>query len=179
MNSSVFRQKGFALIISMLILLVLTILVINAVRNTSLNEKMAGNYMDRTRAQQAAEQVLRQGIAALTHANCSGSTGGCTLTSLDTNPGTGGVPPTSPGPAEVTVMPSAWSAAGALNMLPYDQGHPEYQLTSAQLSIAMLADTFLPAGKAGCKAYSLMGRGVGLDSRSVVVLQTVAYVCDI
>ena len=170
MNSSVFRQKGFALIISMLILLVLTILVINAVRNTSLNEKMAGNYMDRTRAQQAAEQVLRQGVAALTHENCSASTG-CTLTSLT-------APPTSPGPVAVTVMPSAWSAAGAMDMVRYYSSSAE-QPTSAQLSVALLADTFLPAGKAGCKAYSLMGRGVGLDSRSVVVLQTVAYVCDI
>ncbi len=172
-------QKGFALIVSMLILLVLTILVVNAVRNTSLNEKMAGNYMDRTRAQQAAEQVLRQGVAALTHENCSASTG-CTLTSLSTAP-------TSPGPAAVNAMPASWSSVGAMNMIPYpDPNNPNdtgknipQQLTSAQLSVALLADTFLPAGKAGCKAYSLMGRGVGLDSRSVVILQTVAYVCDI
>ncbi len=163
-------QKGFALIVSMLILLVLTILVVNAVRNTSLNEKMAGNYMDRTRAQQAAEQVLRQGVAALTHENCSASTG-CTLTSLSTAP-------TSPGPAAVNAMPASWSSAGALDMVRYLSSSTE-QPTSAQLSVALLADTFLPAGKAGCKAYSLMGRGVGLDSRSVVILQTVAYVCDI
>ncbi|MDP2882396.1 MAG: PilX N-terminal domain-containing pilus assembly protein [Azonexus sp.] len=164
------RENGFALIISMLLLLVLTILVVNAARNTSLSEKMAGNYMDRTRAQQAAEQVLRQGVAALTHENCSASTG-CTLTNL-------AVVPTTPGPAAVAVMPSAWSAAGALDMVRYNGSSTE-QPTSAQLSVALLADSFLPVGKVGCKAYSLMGRGVGLDSRSVVVLQTVAYVCDI
>ena len=55
------KERGFVLIISMLVLLVLTILVVNSVRNSVLGEKMAGNYMDRNRAMQAAEQALRQG----------------------------------------------------------------------------------------------------------------------
>lgn len=81
MRNSTGGQRGFALIVSMIILLVMTVLVVNAVRHTSLNEKMSGNYMDRTRAFQAAEQGLRQGEAALANDLCS-TTGGCRVTSL-------------------------------------------------------------------------------------------------
>lgn len=157
------RQRGFALIVSMLILLVLTILVINAVRNTSLNEKMAGNYMDRTRAQQAAEQALRQAEALLV-ANGDTCVTGCAVNA-------GAVVASS---VHVTAMPSTWSDAGATTMALATDQH-----TSGKFLVAQLADVFLPAGKAGCKAYSLIGRGQGFDSRAVVVLQTVAFVCSV
>lgn len=157
------RQRGFALIVSMLILLVLTILVINAVRNTSLNEKMAGNYMDRTRAQQAAEQALRQAEALLV-ANGDTCVTGCAVSA-------GTVVASS---VNVTAMPSIWSDTGATTM-----GLATDQHTSGKFQVAQLADAFLPAGKAGCKAYSLIGRGQGFDSRAVVVLQTVAFVCSV
>ncbi len=172
MSRALTRQKGFALIVSMLVLLVLTILVVNAVRNTSLNEKMAGNYMDRTRAQQAAEQALRQGEAALANDLCSSSTG-CTVSSLSP------LTVVAASVAAATAVPSSWSSAGARNVVLYDASNSvKQQLSSAQLNVTLLADTFLPTGKAGCKPYSLMGRGVGLDARAVVVLQTVAFVCD-
>lgn len=172
MSRALTRQKGFALIVSMLVLLVLTILVVNAVRNTSLNEKMAGNYMDRTRAQQAAEQALRQGEAALANDLCSSSTG-CRVSSL--SPVTVAIASV----AAATTVPASWTSAGALDVVLYDASNSiKQQLSSAQLNVTLLADTFLPTGKAGCKPYSLMGRGVGLDTRAVVVLQTVAFVCD-
>ena len=39
------RQRGFALIMSMLVLLMLSIVVLNAVRSNVLNERMAGAYV--------------------------------------------------------------------------------------------------------------------------------------
>lgn len=52
-------QKGAALAVSLMILLVLTIIGISGMRSTSLEEKMAGNLRDREIAFEAAESTLR------------------------------------------------------------------------------------------------------------------------
>jgi type IV pilus assembly protein PilX len=54
------RQNGSALIVSLTILLVLTILGVSAMRTTSLQEKMAGNARDNDVAFQAAESAIRE-----------------------------------------------------------------------------------------------------------------------
>lgn len=155
-------EKGFALVVSMLILLVLTILVVNSVRNTALNEKMAGNYMDRTNALQAAEQALRQGEALLA-TNGDTCVSGCSVTGGSVAASTADGTP-----------PDVWSDTGATTAT-----ITSAQRTSGKYQVKLLTDASLPSGKSGCKAYSIMGRGQGLDSRSVVVLQTIAFVCSI
>ena len=60
MSSSVL-QRGTALIVAMVMLLVLTLLGVTAVRNTTLQERMAGNLRDSNLAFQAAERALRDG----------------------------------------------------------------------------------------------------------------------
>lgn len=159
------REKGFVLIVSMLVLLILTILVVNSVRSSVLGEKMAGNYMDRNRALQAAEQALRQGEAALLGAD-SGQTclSGCSITA-------GAVAAST---ASVNAIPSAWSDPGSATIT------TAYgQLTTAKYQVNQLNDSLRAADKNDCKAYSVMGRGAGVDSRAVVLLQTVVYVCPI
>ena len=52
------KQQGAVLIISMIILLLLTILGVTSMRNTSLEERMAGNARDRHIAFEAAEAAL-------------------------------------------------------------------------------------------------------------------------
>jgi len=54
-------QAGAVLIVSLVLLLVLTILGIAGVQNTTMEERMAGNYRDRFSAFQAAEAALRFG----------------------------------------------------------------------------------------------------------------------
>jgi len=54
------QQTGSALIVSLSILLVLTILGVSAMRTTSLQEKMAGNARDTDVAFQAAESAIRE-----------------------------------------------------------------------------------------------------------------------
>ena len=49
------RQKGAALAMALVILLILTILGVTAMSTSSLEQKMAGNIQDMTRAFQAAE----------------------------------------------------------------------------------------------------------------------------
>src|SRR5574343_181529 len=102
------RQRGFALIMSMLVLLMLSIVVLNAVRSNVLNERMAGAYMDRTRAYQAAEQAVQQGKALLMSNTtvCFESALGC---SVAANGAATAIP--SGTPLE-TSMPNTWGAAG-------------------------------------------------------------------
>lgn len=54
-------QSGAALIISLLILLVMTIIGVTAMQTNILEEKMAGNDRDRSLSLQAAEAALRAG----------------------------------------------------------------------------------------------------------------------
>lgn len=159
------KEKGFVLIVSMLVLLVLTILVVNSVRSSVLGEKMAGNYMDRNRAMQAAEQALRQGEAALLGAD-NGQTclNGCAITA-------GAVSASS---AAVNTIPSVWADSGSATI-----AKAYGQMTTGKFQVTQLNDALRAADKTDCKAYSIMGRGEGVDSRAVVILQTVTYVCPI
>lgn len=58
-------QRGAALIVAMVMLLAMTLLGVTAVRNTTLQERMAGNLRDSNLAFQAAERALREGEAFL------------------------------------------------------------------------------------------------------------------
>jgi type IV pilus assembly protein PilX len=53
------KQSGAVLIIAMVTLLILTILGVAVMESSVIEERMAGNYMDRNRAFQAAELALR------------------------------------------------------------------------------------------------------------------------
>jgi type IV pilus assembly protein PilX len=56
---AVIRHKGAVLVIVMIVLIIMTVLGVAAIRNTLLEEKMAGNMLDRDMAFQAAESALR------------------------------------------------------------------------------------------------------------------------
>lgn len=74
------RQRGSALIITLLTLLVLTILGTSAVQVSILDEKMAGNLRNSNLAFQAAETALRSGetaLAAMTNAQLASTNFNC------------------------------------------------------------------------------------------------------
>lgn len=160
------HQSGFVLIVTMLVLIVLTILVLNAVRASTINEQVAGSYMDRNRAMQAAEQALRQGQELLLN-NGEVCLKGCGVV------------------AGVVADNSAAAPLDSLNGIPLREAEltavtlAAGQGTSASFQIDRLNDLMRAADKGGCKAYSIIGRGVGLDTRTDVMLQTVAYVCEL
>jgi type IV pilus assembly protein PilX len=58
-------QRGAVLIVALVILLALTIIGVAGVQNTTMEERMAGNYRDRNSAFQAAEAALRAGEDAV------------------------------------------------------------------------------------------------------------------
>lgn len=53
-------QKGSALVISLILLMVLTMLAIQSMRTNVMQERMAGNFRDRNTALQSAESALRE-----------------------------------------------------------------------------------------------------------------------
>lgn len=55
------RQSGTVLLVALIMLLVMTLLGLNSLRGTSLEERMAGNWRDQNLALQAAEAALREG----------------------------------------------------------------------------------------------------------------------
>ena len=57
------RENGAVLIVALVLLLVLTVLGVAGMQNTSMEERMAGNFRDRFTAFQAAEAALRRGEA--------------------------------------------------------------------------------------------------------------------
>lgn len=83
------RQHGAALVMSLIILLILTILGISAMGTSSLEQKMAGNMQEQNRAFQAAEAGLTKAM------NTSGM---LDLNSSKTNP------KVSPSPFDFTQM---------------------------------------------------------------------------
>lgn len=60
------KQKGAALIISLFMLLILTVLGVTSMRTTILEERMVGNERDRAVALQAAESALRDAESEIT-----------------------------------------------------------------------------------------------------------------
>lgn len=55
------EERGVALIIALIMLVLMTLVGIAAIRGVTLEERMAGNTLDRSLSFQAAEDALRQG----------------------------------------------------------------------------------------------------------------------
>ncbi len=54
------RQSGAVLVVSLILLLVLTLISVSSMQGTTLEEKMAGNSLDRNLAFQATESTVRE-----------------------------------------------------------------------------------------------------------------------
>ena len=59
------RQRGIALIVALVLLVIATLTGIAGIRNTTLQESMTGNMYDRALAMQSAEAALVAALAAL------------------------------------------------------------------------------------------------------------------
>lgn len=59
------HQAGTVLLVALIMLLVMSLLGLNSLRGTSLEERMAGNWRDQNLALQAAEAALRAGESVI------------------------------------------------------------------------------------------------------------------
>lgn len=55
-----YRQNGAVLVVSLILLLVVTMIAVSSMQGTMLEEKMAGNTLDRNLAFQSAESAIRE-----------------------------------------------------------------------------------------------------------------------
>jgi type IV pilus assembly protein PilX len=82
------KQQGAVLVTSLIFLVILTLLAISSMRNTGLDEKMAGNALNQDAAFQAAEAAVRQGVSQVSAGTITATSGfpsagaGCTATGL-------------------------------------------------------------------------------------------------
>lgn len=180
------NQEGFVLIVALVLLAVVSLLAVNGMGVTTMNERMAGNHMDRGRAYAAAERALTQAQDFLrTNANqclaagCVGndlSASGTAIAGTTILTGTGRA-------STDAVLPDTWpdnpepgivAVTNGVDMPPIVPGED----ASSQYLINWLNNpVFNLPGRADCKSYSVMGRGVGIDTNTTVLLQTVAHIC--
>lgn len=139
-------QRGAALVIGLIMLLVLTLIGVTAMSNVTLQEKMAGALMDRNRAFQAAEMALR--LAEQQAATVSSGTG-----FYDVNAGTA-----EPDPYSVSGWNSSYFTAPAIQGV---STPPRYRI-ERQVKISDSHPT----------TYRLSAIGYGNRDGSTVVLQT-------
>lgn len=158
------RQRGVALIVSLVLLVVITLLGVASLRGVVLEERMASNQYDRSIAFQAAEAALREGeaIAESTKPTPTGTT--CT----------DGVCPT-PAAADTPRWEDddfdGWKAAtSSLGDLAGDS--PEYIIEF--LGADFPCDTSKPLENQNCKRYRVTARSrPDGDERATVMLQSV------
>lgn len=153
-------QDGFVLIVAMIFMIVVSIFAVNSIRGATLGEKISGNYRERNQAFMAAEQAIAQGQALL-RANAV-----TCLESVCDNTNLVGLAAAYNGAS----LPAAWSDTNSSNVSG-GNGQP----TSGKYLINAL--TNVAFAKTDCAAYSVMGKGFGINVNNTVLLQTVIYIC--
>ncbi len=176
-------QRGFVLIVALVLLLILTILGLAAAQSTSLEERMAGNARNRDMAFQAAEAALRAAESCL-------STGLAICTSFSNNAnGTYLFDPTNPPPPSTLTTP-LWEVNGfwsnPANVLSYStitgSNLPQVAL-QPEIIIEELPAVAAPGGNIGqqqfgggsptIQLYRITAFGTGGDNSATAMLQSV------
>jgi type IV pilus assembly protein PilX len=153
-------QLGSALIMSLLFLLLLTLVGVTAIRNSTLEERMAGNMRDLDIAFQAAEAGLRVGEADLAAA----------VLPTFTAAGTGGFY-IAPAPDATPLWEAAgttWRASG-LGGFTQSAAAPDYIIEELPLSTIPPLQFGTPPTTV--QLYRITARGFGPSADTVAILQ--------
>jgi type IV pilus assembly protein PilX len=137
-------QRGVTLIITLVMLVLITLVGVASIRNSTMDEKMAGNSRDRDKAFQAAEAAVQSCLAKV---------------QADTYPGTALVPAAANATPHWEVIGN-WSNGNSIEV---DLG------TAAQL--AAQPRCMREELGAGTGSYRVTGRAVGASTLTVVMLQ--------
>ena len=167
-TSHTHKQAGIALIMSLIFLVLLTLLVVSAMKGSVLQERMAGNTRDRMLAFQAAEAALRTGDGSLGNAGLPSGSG--IYYAINSSPAAAYTTSTQ-------WITYPWSSSAA--MLPAGSiggvtAQPQYvieRLTTSSPNGGSVQHSisFKPSNGAGY--YRITSRGVGATVDSVVILQ--------
>jgi type IV pilus assembly protein PilX len=170
------RQRGFALITSLLILVVVTLLAVGMYRNFGLQEKIAGNTLEKQRSFQAAQSALQYGEWWLGQGNggtgtaCTGVLDGNTVASLKVCIDPLANPATLPWTARLDYTPPGMTvqADGGLNTGSTGLVGDVNYASRPSLYISYLG--LGPDGKS--MIYQVTGAGYGGSSTSASVVQS-------
>ena len=149
------KNRGSALIIALVFLLVMTLIGVTAMQGTSQQETMAGNMRDRSLAFQAAEAALRVAERAINNPPIAGLV-------------------TAPKPPRTDndwINIYDWSAATQLPVgtLSGITDQPSYVIEDTMNEdVACLSNPAL-----GC--YRITARGLGGSTNAIVILQSTFY----
>ena len=178
-------QRGFVLIVALVLLLILTILGLAAAQSTSLQERMAGNARNRDLAFQAAEAGLRAAESCIPSAM---SLPVCTNFSANAN-GNYLFDPANPPPPSNLNTP-LWAVNGFWNNPAYVLSYPAitgaslpYVATQPEIIIEKLPAIAAPGGNIGqqqfggstpmIQNYRITVLGFGGDNSATAMLQVI------
>jgi type IV pilus assembly protein PilX len=163
------KQQGVALIISLIILLVLTIIGVQSMNTSILEERMAGNYRDKKMAFEASESALKAAgdflslQSTIPVANASGSNGIYTFGSANIRSG------------------AFWQGIANQNSLTGLAEGPKYIIeergelsgsVSGANSVAEVGAMSKQTKSDKKYGYRVTARGVGGSTSTVVILQS-------
>lgn len=177
------QQRGFVLIVALVLLLVLTVLGLAAAQTTSLEERMAGNARNHDLAFQAAEAALTAGIACV-----KTSSPLCSVFSTATTGGNGAYEFIPGATVTLWTQPNFWTTAGNTlyyntytgTNLPQVVAQPQFiieQLPPVAAPGGSLGQPQFGGGAPGIQRWRITTFGQGGDQSSTVMLQAVYQCC--
>lgn len=155
------RESGAALVVSLVLLLVLTVLGVASMRTTTLQERMAGNLRDGNLAFQSAEAALREGEEFLEQATIPPFTGSGGLLQRQTDAG----------------LASFWTTFGweANSQLATERqdtaGRPRYVIEELP-AVPGEGDSVAFGALPEVGFYRITARGIGGTTDAIVILQS-------
>jgi len=154
-------QRGAALIVALVMLLAMTLLGVTAVRNTTLQERMAGNLRDSNLSFQAAERALRAGEEFLQSPTIPPFVGTNGLLTMQDDAGRGSFWSAYDWTANGRTAPNVSEVASA----------PRYVIEELPpVPVAGGSERFAPLPDVGF--FRVTARGVGGTADAVTILQT-------
>jgi type IV pilus assembly protein PilX len=169
-------QRGAVLIVALVLLLVLTILGTAGIQDTTMEERMAGNFRDHSAAMQAAETALRTGEMELGSSVFGGLTFGSSAGTYDIAPTSQSVDPATASYDRLvpdTVLKKGGDSSGELlvNEVPafYLEQLPEIELPASDLTVGFQDQA------PRVRYYRVTARGSGISPNAEVILQSTYF----
>lgn len=155
------EERGVALIVALIMLVLMTLVGLAAIRGVTLEERMAGNTLDRSLSFQTAEDALRQGELWV-EANKPDITTNCNIEAVCT-PATAGAPVWED--PDITWKAGTSTTSGSL-------------VIASEYLVEYLGNTFAcgddpPGVNDTCRRYRITARSNAGEGRAAVMLQSV------
>jgi type IV pilus assembly protein PilX len=161
------RQRGSTLIICLVFLLILTMIGISSIQNSTLQEQMAGSARDYNSAFQAAEFALRKGEEYLQQATLGAFTGSGGRYTICGDPAST-APECSP-PDWRNKSSTGWvNQTGVANV----DSQPQYIIEKYPLIVDVNAPLDADTVPPKIDMYRITARGYGVSENSMIVLQS-------